>query len=277
MAPLVCFYISGFSRRCQFLLAECHFGFYSTYKYPFMRTSYYGVFGQPLRRTLQKQWPLQGARKTRAAWHALTSPKTCGRRRGGSAQCPGDEAEAPGPPYIPSPGDALQVRRRLLERTSAVLGAAGARPPPRTARTPEGRVRTAAPPHSQPALPVDTAAGPVPYGKRRQGAHLELRLGDLAAAVQVERGEGVPDGFEQFVFQAPHGRGRAAPTDPIPVGPSATLLPAGSPQTTLPAVRSPDRCRPRPPEDTPLWSRPSALPASPWNTLCPLQVREHYP
>lgn len=75
-----------------------------------------------------------------------------------------------------------------------------------------------------------------------------MRLGDLAAAVQVERGEGVPDGFEQFVFQAPHGRGRAAPTDLVsPVRNCVPLPPAGSLQTTRPAARSPDRCRPRPP------------------------------
>lgn len=132
-------------------------------------------------------------------------------------------------------------------------------------------MRTAAPPHSQPALPADCAAGPMPYGKRRQGAHLELRLGDLAAAVQVERGEGVPDGFEQFVFQAPHGRGRAAPTDQVsPIGNSAPLPPAGSPQTTLPAARSPDRSRPRPQR-----TRPSG-PAPPSHQPVPGIPSVHY-
>lgn len=137
-------------------------------------------------------------------------------------------------------------------------------------------MRTAAPPHSQLALPAGTAAGPVPYGKRRQEAHLELRLGDLAAVVQVERGEGVPDGFEQFVFQAPHGRRRAAPTDLVSlVRNSAPLSPAGSPQTTLPAVRSPDCCRPRPPEDTPLWSAHLSHQPAP-GIPCLLWGRKHH-
>lgn len=232
-----------------------------------------------LRRALQKQWPFAGSwQDTGRSARALTSPKVCSGApgRGGSAQRPGGELEAPGPPRCPSRGDAPQDPRRLWERTSAVAGAAGARPPRRTARRPEGRVRTAAPPHSQPALPADTAASPVPYEKRRQGAHLELRLGDFAAAVQVERGEGVPDGFEQFVFQAPHGRGRAAPTDLVsPVRNSAFLPPAGSPPTTLPAARSPDRCRPRPPRGhAPLV--PSHQHKPQWDTLCPLRGREEH-
>lgn len=103
---------------------------------------------EALRRTLQKQWPLQGAGKTRVARHALSlAPRSAqGRRDGGgcggaSAQRPGDEPDAPGPPCCRSLGDAPQDSRRLWERTSAVAGAAGARPPPRTARRPEGRVR----------------------------------------------------------------------------------------------------------------------------------------
>lgn len=104
-----------------------------------------------------------------------------------------------------------------------------------------------------------------------------MRLGDLAAAVQVERGEGVPNGFEQFVFQAPHGRGRAALTDLVsPVGNSAPLPPAGSPQKTRPAARSPDRCRPRPPKGhTPLVP-PLRLTNQPWDTLCPLRGRKQH-
>lgn len=42
-------------------------------------------------------------------------------------------------------------------------------------------------------------------GAKERRAHLELRFGDLAAVVQVQRGESVPDGLEQFVLQAPHG------------------------------------------------------------------------
>lgn len=79
---------------------------------------------------------------------ALTSPKVCpgapgrgGGCGGASAQRPGGEPDAPGPPCCRSLGDAPQDSRRLWERTSAVAGAAGARPPPRTARRPEERVR----------------------------------------------------------------------------------------------------------------------------------------
>lgn len=49
---------------------------------------------------------------------------------------------------------------------------------------------------------------------------LELRLGDFAAPVQVEGGEGVPDGLEQFFLQAPHGPLAAAPSAPLAVSPS---------------------------------------------------------
>lgn len=117
-------------------------------------------------------------------------------------------------------------------------------------------------PATPPSGPRRGSRSPRPAKRRQSGPHLELRLGDLAAAVQVERGEGVPDGFEQLVLQAPHGCGRAAPTDLTrPVGPSAPLPPAGAPQTTLPAVRSPDRGRPRPFVPAPCRPRPSVPPA----------------
>lgn len=135
-------------------------------------------------RTLQRPLLLPRASKIRAARHALSlAPRSVAAGRVDSAPRPRGEAKAHGLPDTP------------WSAPQAVAGAGGARQPPRTAPRPEGRAWTAARPPSQPPFPADTAAGPFPREAPAGGTHLELRLGDLAAAVQVERGEGVPDGF----------------------------------------------------------------------------------
>lgn len=158
------------------------------------------------------------------------------------------ESETPYPSRHPEPDSALNTH-----------------PPPWTPQNAHARPRTRSkarrkqhppdtgpspgpgPPPFGPALSVVTAAAPGDSraGSGLRGAHLELGLGHLAAVVQIERGEGVPDGLKQLVLQAPHSRAAATALG----GPRGYASPqrlstsSGAPGS---AARSPDRGRPRP-------------------------------
>lgn len=114
---------------------------------------------------------------------------------------------------------------------------ASARVPPRPPQpAPRARAVSARRDRPRRAPAPRTPPGPPPP------ACLQLGLGDLPAAVEVEGGEGVPDGLEQLLLEPHHGRpfaARAPPLWPGLRGPGGAARPSPAPLAPPRRRRSP--------------------------------------